>query len=429
MRPATHPPIIVLGAGLSGLSLTCALLDAGVRSSITLIDRRRGYTRDRTWCTWETADLRFPSAVTHRWASWSVGGPDGVQIATSHRHPYVHLAAERVYVAALERIDAAPTVTLCLGESVRDAVCGPGPGPGPGAPVRVTTSARTLEAPLVFDALGPHSPLAAGAPPDRLDFAQRFVGWEIESDRPVFNPAVATLMDFLPHAGVGVTFLYLLPFSPTRALIEHTAIEPLAAPAVDRDAALAEEIARRWPEIRYECRHRERGLIPMTPRRFPTERGPGLYTIGAAAGAIRPSSGYAYSRIQRQVSAVAGAVATGRPLPGDVADPRTLLLDRAFLQALASSPDPARLFQAAAAMEPDAFARFMTDAGGPRDVLAAVRALPVREMGAAALASLAGGWGRAGRRGWAPAGDGPGGAERPRAADPATASGRVPRYP
>jgi lycopene beta-cyclase len=390
VRLDTHPPIIILGAGLAGLSLACALLDAGVRAPITLIDRRRGFSRDRTWCTWETADLRFPAAITHRWASWSVAGPTGVRTATSARHPYVHLDAERVYAAALERLARSATVTLRLGESVL--------GARPGSPVTVTTSAAILTAPLVFDALGAHSPLGATPPSDGLDFAQRFVGWEIETDRPVFDPAVATLMDFRPHPGVGVTFIYLLPFSRTRALIEHTAIEPPAAAPVDRDAALAEEIARRWPAAAFERRHRERGLIPMSPRRFPIRRGVGLYTVGAAAGAIRPSSGYAYSRIQRQVSAVAGAVASGRPLPGDVADPRGLVLDRIFLQALATSPAPERLFAAAAEMAPDAFARFMTDAGGVGDTLAAVRALPMREMGGAALRSLIAELGRAGRR-------------------------------
>ena len=373
-------PIVILGAGLSGLSLAHALCEGGWPHPVVLIDRRSGWDRDRTWCTWLTGPLRFEDCITHRWGAWRIQAGARGTTSASRRCPYVHIDAGRVYEAALERISRAPAVEIRLGEGVRSVdVAGDG---GP----RVHTTAGTLDARLVFDALGPHSPLEPRSATRAVTaFAQRFTGWEVEADTPVFDPGVATLMDFRPHAGTGATFMYVLPFSTTRALLEHTSIEPFDAPRVDRETALAHELSVGYGLTGWRVLRRERGLIPMTAFAFAARRGAGVHTLGAAAGAIRPSSGYAFSRIQRQAGAVAAAIIAGRPLPTRVASPHSDLLDRVFLRALARSRRPQDLFLATAGVDADVFARFMTDAGSPRDEARIIAALPVGEMTRAAL--------------------------------------------
>jgi lycopene beta-cyclase len=376
-------PIVILGAGLSGLSLACALCEQNYQGPVLLIDRRQSWERDRTWCTWLTEPLRFSDCVTHRWPAWRTRTPAGQTIASSRRHPYVHIDAERVYEAALGRIARAPNLELCPGESVRSVETGE-----TGDVLAVHTSDRTVAADLVFDALGPSSPLGGRRAPGSIEFAQRFVGWEVEVDAPVFDPGTATLMDFRPHAGVGSSFIYVLPFSPTRALVEHTSIEPREAPAVDRDAALAQEL-QSWGVADWQVLRRERALIPMTTFRFPAQRAPGLYTLGAAAGAIRPSSGYAFTRIQRHASQIAVALVAQRPPPARVSRPRHDLLDRVFLHALAHTPGPEALFLAAATAPGDVFARFMTDTSTLRDEARIIAALPAAQMARAAWGAIA----------------------------------------
>ena len=51
---------------------------------------------------------------------------------------------------------------------------------------------------------------------------QHFLGQEIEVERPVFDDSTAILMDFRVDQTHGMHFIYLLPFSPTRALVEST---------------------------------------------------------------------------------------------------------------------------------------------------------------------------------------------------------------
>ena len=51
---------------------------------------------------------------------------------------------------------------------------------------------------------------------------QHFRGWEIETDRPVFNPQLPTLFDFRTPQDGHMRFVYTLPFAENRALIEYT---------------------------------------------------------------------------------------------------------------------------------------------------------------------------------------------------------------
>ena len=293
----------------------------------------------------------------------------------------MHIDAELLYAAALDRLARSPQVEIRLGEAVRSVEDDAHP--------RVHTSAGTIDAAPVFDALGPNSPLQPGRSLPAASFAQRFVGWEVEVGTPVFDPSVATLMDFRGHAGTGTTFMYVLPFSATRALIEHTSIEPFDAPPVDRDAALEHELEVRYGVHDWQVLRREHGLIPMMTHPFRTQHNHRVYRLGAAAGAIRPSSGYAFTRIGRQVDAVAAAIAAGTPLPTRVSSVRSELLDRVSLHALARSRHPEELFFAAASVDADAFARFMNDVSSPGDEARMIAALPMPEMARAALGAVA----------------------------------------
>ena len=129
----------------------------------------------------------------------------------------------------------------------------------------------------------------------------------------------------------------------------------------------------------------------MDPRERP--RAVPVWSVGAAAGAIRPSSGYAFSRIQRHVDRVARALVRGMAPPVRAGSARLAVMDRIFLAALQEQPDHGeRLLWSLARRAPaDAFARFMTDTSTPLDEGLILRALPPLPMGGSALRLLAGG--------------------------------------
>ncbi len=365
---------LILGAGCAGLSLALALLEAGVREEIVLVDRRTEFRHDRTWCFWSTAPPVAGAALaTHRWSGWRMVAGDGrATVHRSARHPYLHVPADRFYAAALARLERAPNVRLRLGERVLGVS-------EVGAGVTVRTTGGDLEGDLACDAMGGAGPLNRGRTAGAVELAQRFLGQEVETERPVFDPGVATLMDFraAPAAGDALRFVYVLPFTPTRALVEDTGLGGGPVPAADRRAAIARFLAEVLDAGAVTVCREERGTLPMTTHTFPTVRGPRLFAVGAAAGALRPSTGYAFVRLQRHVRAVARAVASGAPVPAQLGRDRHRRLDALFLRALAADPSGAQRHMLALmrGVGADGFARFMTDASDLRDEAAVIAAL------------------------------------------------------
>jgi lycopene beta-cyclase len=229
---------------------------------------------------------------------------------------------------------------------------------------------------------------------------QSFLGQEVRTRRAVFDPGVATLMDFRVDQLGGVRFVYVLPFAPDRALVEDTSIAVRSVPAAARRAAIRHHLRDRHgvgvDDLVVE--HEERGVIPMTTAARPVRLTPRLRAIGLAGGAARPSSGYAFARIQQQVDSVAAAAAAGREPLRRPQSAGLELMDRVFLRALEEAPDtfPATMAGLLRSAPPEALARFMNDASSRQDELRIAWAMPLLPFARAALADSLGLVGAAG---------------------------------
>lgn len=396
MRPCRPPRrVAILGTGLSGLSLALALLRHEDRPELVLVDRRETFPRDRTWCAWETAAWPISGAARHRWDAWRVRADGREAVHRRAPVPYACWSSDALHERALARLARAGAVTLRLGERVRTI------DPEAGT---VRTDRGTVEADLLVDALGLTSPLLRGHPlgrgPRGADAAaaspglvQSFLGLEVETEHPVFDPGVVDLMDFdaLPVVPGLARFLYVLPFSPTRALVEDTTFGPTGIPAPRRRRALERRLADlgagAWRVV-----HEERGNLPMSTHAFPARHGRRCWTAGTGAGALRPSSGYALARIQRHAARTATAITAGLPGPPGVGAPRARPLDAVLLAGLRDEPGaaPGWFRDLVAGTDPGTFARFMSDVASWRDELRVAAASPVARFAGIAAGELLG---------------------------------------
>ena len=132
-----------------------------------------------------------------------------------------------------------------------------------------------------------------------ISMLQHFKGWIIETPSPVFDPFVATFMDFRVVQNKGTTFAYVLPFTSNKALVEYTLFTEEVLTDEEYDHELTSYIKDFLSIKDYRITEKEIGVIPMTTRkaRFYSN---GVYHIGTVGGQTKASTGYTFQFIQRQ---------------------------------------------------------------------------------------------------------------------------------
>lgn len=371
--------LVILGGGCAGLSLSMALAAFGRQCPRTLvIEPRSEYTNDRTWCYWSDRSAPVPYPIKHRWQTMRVSNAGQSVSLDCGTLPYQLLAAQDFYAAAQASIDQQANIALRMGTSV---VGGPSRS---GELWTVRTSAGKVSARAVVDTRPAQLPSLGGAA-----LWQSFYGQEIECSVPVFDPSAMDLMDFLAPDARHVPFVYVLPVTPTRALVEITVFG--AAPLAPRElsARLAAAVAARVGDAPYTVLRSEHGILPMGLNEMPASAHKNCVRVGVMAGGARPSTGYAFQRIQRWADECAHAlVSFGHPVEHR-SDPWPLrLMDRIFLDVLRADPSRggALFFSLFSRADPARVIRFLSGAAGFVDGLAVVAAMPVPPFVRAAFA-------------------------------------------
>ena len=361
--------LIILGGGCAGLSLAARLAASSSAGFTTVVvENRDHYTNDRTWCFWGGQLSSGEHAVARQWNTMRLTSGAQTVLVDCGQTPYQMLPAETFYGAAISAISQAQHVSLKVGTAVLAA-----PGKVDGN-WRVATSAGVFSGRMVVDTRPQQTPK-----PDDALLWQSFYGQEIECDRPVFDASCLDLMNFLPADSIGIPFVYVLPVSPTRALVEVTVFG--VNPLLPKDLALKLEtaVAQRVGDASFRMLRSEHGILPMGLRAMPKNPDLSYVRVGLMAGGARASTGYAFQRIQRWADACAKSVMAGFLPIQHTPDAAVLqAMDHLFLNVLRTNPERAgalfcTLFARANAAR---LIRFLSGEGTWLDYAAVVAALP-----------------------------------------------------
>lgn len=366
---STDYGLIILGGGCAGLSLAMRLAALGKQCPRTLvIERRTEYTNDRTWCFWGECSPQANHLITHTWKRVLLrSGARSVEVDCSST-PYRMIPSEAFYNWALRAIEASDRIDLLTGVS---PLLEPHKS---GEEWHVETRHGCHRAPTVIDTRPIYHADQRGAL-----LWQSFSGREIECEKPVFDPAVPHLMDFSRVSQDTIRFTYLLPLSGTRALVESTAFGPVALTQQDLAADLCAAIDSRVKGQRFWNLRSESGILPMGSSLTSSAADASFVRAGLGAGAARPSTGYAFQRIQRWADGSARLIAEGKQ-PGHQQDPLLLKsLDHLFVSVLRSRPElgPDLFLSLFEKTDTGRLIRFLSDCGSLLDYAAIASALPV----------------------------------------------------
>ena len=328
MNPAFDYDYLLVGGGGAGLSLAWHLARepslAGCR--MLLIEPELKDQNDRTWSYWADQPGPFDHLAVGTWQQLAVRGPGWAHILELANYRYRTLRGLDVYRAVHAAMAERPqqfTVLRGRVETLENTAAGVVAG---------TADGRQFTARYAFDS---RPPQVQRSPRYRY-LQQHFVGWEVETTRDVFDPAVVEFMDFRGAQHHEVRFMYALPFGPRRALLEYTLFSQELLPTAEYEAALLDYLHATLDlaPAEYRVAATEAGAIPMSDHPLPARQGAHIVNLGTRAGRAKPSTGYAFGRMQAQAARLAQALAaTGHP-PADATGDRwqfrlfdTLLLD------------------------------------------------------------------------------------------------------
>ncbi|MBC7646520.1 MAG: NAD(P)-binding protein [Pseudopedobacter sp.] len=295
---------IILGGGASGLSLAYHLTRAGLsKRRILIVERAPKAGNERTWCFWENGDGPFEAAVHSRWQHLWMHGPDSSQKLDIAPYTYKMIRSGDFYALVDDWLERCPNVTRLYGNFERLEELPQG--------VRVWVDGQVLEGKWVYNSL--YKPQMAQGGSSHL--LQHFRGWVVETEQDHFDPHSATFMDFRTEQKGETRFVYVLPLSKRRALVEFTLFSSHLLEDLEYDAGLQDYLTRVLGIESYRVLEIEQGVIPMTDAEFPLHPSPHVLNIGTAGGCAKPSTGYTFRRIQRQAQQITSQILkTGDPI-------------------------------------------------------------------------------------------------------------------
>jgi lycopene beta-cyclase len=351
---STKLDIAIIGGGSAGITLAAKLS----KFSAVVVEPKTPTERDCSWALWANSaqKTQFKAAIKGSWQQWRVIDHHTEVLHSSEQFHYISLSAAE-YMAQCES-ELVEGVDLI--RAAAENICTEGIGGS------FNAAGQQYKAKRIYDSRPPKM--------SKDSLKQHFLGWDIRTKSPITNPQIATLMDFRVDQSRGLHFIYVLPFSDRRLLIESTMISKNLEDKEWYRQAIHQWLEKQDIEIE-EKLGEETGVIPMQSLN-PLAIKSGA--IGAASGAVRLSSGYAFSSIQAQISELAEGISRGDfsvPVP---VGPFLNYMDKIFNGVLMAQPElgVTIMVRTAKALDADGFARFMLGSASFIDWAKVILAMP-----------------------------------------------------
>lgn len=350
--------IAILGGGNAGMTLAAKLSLSSCDKSIIMFEPQSPKLKSATWSTWaddsEVSSLK--PYLKGIWKRWKIVGNESEVVHESSDFNYVAIDATEYLEGCAKIIDDRVKLVPSYVET-KDIPDG----------ILLLAQEKRFTADLIFD--------SRPANLDENGLKQHFIGWEIEVNQALTDTDTVTLMDFRADQSRGIHFIYALPLSENKLIIEST----MLSKNVENDDwyydAIEEWLTLNKLSIKEKLRE-ERGVIPMHKTKSPSSD---LIDIGVRGGSVRLSSGYSFSIVQQQANALVKKIINN--------DSRLLMktkgyplgfLDSVFNRVLLDYPSiAAEIFvKHSGAIDGNEFASFMRGSQNIRIWLKVMSALP-----------------------------------------------------
>jgi lycopene beta-cyclase len=285
---------LLVGGGLQNGLIALALLNRNPDVRILLVEKESRLAGDHTWSFHQTdvpsaARPWFDPLISARWDKVVVRFPHHFRTYASGYASILSSSFDEVVSKTIDRSSQSQLKRSCEVKEVFPHG------------VRLA-SGETISASLVVDSRGPIAQ-------HRGTGYQKFIGWDIELAEGLL-PTSPTIMDATVAQRDGYRFLYILPFTRTRGLIEDTVFSDSAhLSRTDMRQSILNVLHDHGYQVRRLLRE-ESGVLPMPwvlPRLTDPVYQPGLLRAGYRGGWFHPATGYSLPIACRLAQAIADA--------------------------------------------------------------------------------------------------------------------------
>lgn len=288
------------------MSLLWHILNSSLKEKkILVIDKTLDPGQDKTWCFWDLENLPFTDIIHFSWDSLKVISPDGKKFEESlSAYRYHSMRSNQLnqrvinHAKHFDNVDFREALISSISRSEGRAV--------------LRTEHELFSAEYIFQSV--FKPSDYDSAIVNTSLKQHFKGWEIETEKKMFDPAVATLMDFDIDQKNGFSFFYQLPVSETCCLFEYTLFSENLLDEESYDTAIKKYLADKFDlnPSDYKIQRSEFGVIPMEDRRYSSWYNERTLNIGTAGGWTKPSTGYTFTRIQNRCQKIVKSLEAGK---------------------------------------------------------------------------------------------------------------------
>lgn len=364
LAPTKRIDLAIIGGGCAGLSLARELASRQTSRTVMIIEPRTNYQDDRSWCFWAPRQHAQAHLVSHRWSAWLFGHQGKkTEKRGSSQNPYQYIRSSDFYQDCRDKIAQCPSIEFQLGTSVQNVARHENSW-------SIETNNEHLLATHIIDTRPPEKDQLAQA-----TLYQCFLGAELElSDQLNIDPSTIELMTDMRVVNQDYCFTYLLPMSNHRLLIELTLFSTQPHTEENLQSAFNQLLDDRGYRNANILRT-EYGILPMG---LPEDKSE-LPRAGMGGGALRPSSGYGFMRIQRWAKQCADYYCAHDDILAQTSSSFILKkMDQLFLDVLRLQPQrvPTLFYQLLGQTNTERFIRFMNDRAHSLDYFNIVTCLP-----------------------------------------------------
>ena len=314
---------IICGGGASGLLLASKLISDAFFSNknVLLIEKDSKNLNDRTWCFWEKGKGELDHIVSKKWKSAIFKAKNFKTNFSTNPYTYKLIRGIDFY-KNFNYLKTKHQNLTYLNTKINSI---------DKRSSKVKTDKGDFIGDFIFTSLIDFDKLINYNKYPLLK--QHFVGQLVETKNQIFNPDQVTFMDFDIPQKDSTRFMYVLPLSECKALIEYTLFSPKELDKKEYIDSI-EEYMKNLNPGNYKVIETEKGIIPMTAYKFTLENTKNLLNIGTAGGWTKPSTGYTFLNTLNKTNLLVSFLKMNKPLNEFEKNSRFWFYDLLFLDVL-----------------------------------------------------------------------------------------------